>query len=302
MAFSARLWQRIDRFVQRNRPGILYYREYIRPRILFSAPVRDLLDDTCEVHSLVSSRDFLNLLWSLKSFYHSSNTHYRLCIHDDGSLTEWHARKLREHFPDARVVMRDEADKRVPPVLVNFPRLAAFRRNNHFALRLTDYPVFARSQQILQLDTDVLFFDRPDYLLDKIEDPGENLCFANRDIASAYNIDPQTAREELGIELVPRLNAGLALLQLSIYTPAWLEEFLSIDCVHRDTWLIEQTLTALCASRAGADLLPKPYDVDISNADSTGPCRHYVGQIRHRFYAEGVRRLADDFERMNDFK
>jgi hypothetical protein len=299
MAFVAKLWQRTERFIHRNRPRIIYYRELIRPKILFTAPVQDLLDDTCEVHSLVSSRDFLNLFWSLKSFYYSSNSHYRLCIHDDGSLTEWHASKLRKHFPNATIVMRHEADKVVPPLLVNFPRLASFRRNNPFALRLTDYPVFAKSQQILQLDTDVLFFYRPDYLLSQIESPREIRCFANRDIASAYNIDSQTAREALGIEIIPRLNAGLALLQLSIYAPAWLEEFLSIDCIHSDTWLIEQTLTALSASRAGVDLLPEQYDVDVSNATSTGPCRHYVGQIRHRFYEEGVRRLATGIKRMN---
>jgi hypothetical protein len=59
-------------------------------------------------------------------------------------------------------------------------------------------------------------------------------------------------------------------------------------------WRVEQTLLALCASRTGrGGLLPSAYEVSLGFR--RGPeaiCRHYVGAVRDRFYAEGVRELA----------
>jgi hypothetical protein len=60
-------------------------------------------------------------------------------------------------------------------------------------------------------------------------------------------------------------------------------------------WRVEQTLFALCASRHGkGGLLPKSYEVSLAKeASSDGIARHYVGAVRDRFYAEGLKRLRD---------
>ena len=67
---------------------VAYWRDVVRPRILQTRPVTGTTDGTCEIHALTSADDWLNLIWALKSFYHASSRNYRLCIHEDGSLTE----------------------------------------------------------------------------------------------------------------------------------------------------------------------------------------------------------------------
>jgi hypothetical protein len=63
--------------------GTAYYRDTVRSRILETKPIAQTLDRTCEIHVLTCAKDWLNLMWTLKTFYHYSNRHYALCIHDE---------------------------------------------------------------------------------------------------------------------------------------------------------------------------------------------------------------------------
>src|SRR5262249_43336579 len=79
---------------------VAWYRDVVRPRILSTRPITATTDNRCEVHALTSKDDWLNLVWTLKSFYVASGRHYALCIHEDGSLTEAQITTLAEHFPN----------------------------------------------------------------------------------------------------------------------------------------------------------------------------------------------------------
>src|ERR1700679_1269553 len=87
-----------------------YYRDIVRPRILQTLSITDTDSTVCEIHVLTSSGDWLNLIWTLKSFYHFSRRAYALCIHDDGTLTDESRTELKRHFPDARIISRAEAN------------------------------------------------------------------------------------------------------------------------------------------------------------------------------------------------
>ena len=65
---------------------VAWYRDVVRPRILSTPPITGTTDKRCEIHVLTSKNDWLNLVWTLKSFYISSGRRYALCIHEDGSL------------------------------------------------------------------------------------------------------------------------------------------------------------------------------------------------------------------------
>ena len=59
-------------------------------------------------------------------------------------------------------------------------------------------------------------------------------------------------------------------------------------------WRIEQTLFALCSSRYGVELLPEEYTLRLEPGLGGRCFRHYVGEIRHLMYCEGVAQLAKD--------
>jgi hypothetical protein len=274
---------------------VAYYRDVVRPRILHTSPVENTYDRTCELHVLTSWQDWLNLIWTLKSFYMASRRNYALCIHEDGSLSRQQLETLREHFPAARVISRVEANDTVLSTLAAFPRCRAFRESNHLSPKLFDFRHYLQSERMLLLDSDVLFFREPAELLRRIED--KNYCWntVNRDIASAYTVDGKTVKAQSEVDLIEGFNSGLGLIHKDALRLEWMEEFLGLPGIlDGHFWRIEQTLQALCSSRFGVELLPSEYDIRLQSRINRVACRHYVGAIRHLFYKEGISRLQKE--------
>jgi hypothetical protein len=268
-----------------------YYRDRVRPRILSTRPVECGSDNTCEIHVLTSSADWLNLVWALKSFYLYSKRKYALCIHDDGSLGSHEASTLREHFPGARLISRAEADPKLEQALAAYPRCLQFRRSNHLSPKLFDFARYLTAPRMLLLDSDILFFAEPAELLRRVEDTAYNLNSVNPDISSAYTVEPESVKRALGLEMPQRFNSGLGLIHRESLRFDWIEEFLALPGILGYFWRIEQTIFALCSARFGVELLPQDYAVRLKGNSSGLPCRHYVGAIRHLMYNEGIRQL-----------
>ncbi len=268
-----------------------YYRDIIRPRILKTRPVRlSSSDGTCEIHVLTSAKDWLNLVWTLKTFYHFSGRNYGLCIHDDGTLTPKVLAVLQHHFPSARFILQSEADAEILAELARFPRCLEFRRTNTLAMKLFDFLHYLKTDRMLLIDSDILFFSEPTELLRRIEDPEYHLNSVNPDVSSAYTVTASTVREQFGFELLADFNAGLGLIQRNSLPLDWIEEFLSLPDILGHSWRIEQTLFALCSFRYGAELLPEEYRVKL-DGETRSSCKHYVGPIRHHMYGQGIPRL-----------
>jgi len=287
----------ILRFRRWTKHGLVaaYYRDIVRPRILGTPAVSGTTDPLCELHVLTCRGDWLNLIWGLKSFYHHSKRRYALCIHEDGTLPDAGLRQLRHHFPDARLVLRSEADKRAESELRRYPRSLEFRRTNLLAPKVFDFVWHMQGDRMLLLDSDLLFFDAPTELLRRIEDHAYTLNSVNRDIASAYTIEPSAVEMTTGLRVIERFNSGLGLIHRASLRMDWIEEFLALPGITQGHfWRIEQTLFALCSSRYGVELLPDEYAVYFEVGLGGRPSRHYVGAIRHLLYREGIARLAKD--------
>ncbi|HEV2761677.1 MAG TPA: hypothetical protein VGV38_01685 [Pyrinomonadaceae bacterium] len=269
-----------------------YYRDAVRGRILRSSPVAGTTNRACEIHVLTSAADWVNMMWALKSFYWVTGRDYALCVHDDGSLTPELRSVMQRHFPEARVVARDEADRKVLPLLAGHPRCLEFRRTNQLSPKVFDFMAYLESDRMLLLDSDILFFSEPRELLRRIEDPAYRLNAFNADVSSAYTVEPRAVRERTGVELGERINSGLALVHRDSMRLDWIEEFLGLPGIIGHFWRIEQTLYALCASKYGVELLPGEYDVRLAEGIGHRPSRHYVGAIRHLMYSEGMCHLV----------
>jgi glycosyltransferase involved in cell wall biosynthesis len=283
------------RFRQWSAHGLVtaYYRDLVRPRILHTAPVRDTIDPICELHVLTCGNDWLNLMWSLKTFYHFSKRRYRLCIHDDGTVPDEGLAHLRRHFPDGRLILRSEADEKAERELRGYPQSLRFRRMNPLAPKVLDFSLYLQGERMLLFDSDLLFFDDPKDLLRRIEDPSYGLNAVNADLASAYTVEPSAVKSTIGLQLVERFNSGLGLIHKASMRWDWIEEFLRLPGIlEGHFWRIEQTLYALCSSRHGVELLPDAYSVSLGPGLGTRPMRHYVGAIRHLMYREGLARLV----------
>jgi hypothetical protein len=270
------------------------YRDRVRPRILQSSPCVGLTDSSAEVHVLTSSQDWLNLMWTLKSFYRVCGKPYRLVIHEDGSLGEEALGHIRRLFPDARLIARDNADTRVLASLADYPHSHEFRKTNALSLKVFDFRHFLDADRMILLDSDVLFYRRPDVLMNRIEDAAYDNNTVNGDVASVFTVESDLVRERFGFALPERFNSGLGLIHRDSLSVDWIEELLQLPGIIGHFWRIEQTLYALCSGRFGVELLPPEYDVYLDKGIGERPSRHYVGAIRHLMYSEGMARLVKE--------
>jgi hypothetical protein len=91
---------------------VAWQRDVVRWRVLKTPPVHRLTDGSCEIHVLTCERDWLDLIWCLKSFFSVCEFRFRLCIHDDGSVRPEEPSALGSHFPDARSFVGARRTKR----------------------------------------------------------------------------------------------------------------------------------------------------------------------------------------------
>jgi len=271
---------------------VAWYRDRVRPRILDTEPLGELAEDSAEVHVLTSDQDWLNLIWTLKSFYAVTDRPFRLVIHEDGSVGEAAISHLQRHFPSARIVRKTESDEAVRAALEDYPRALEFRTSNKLSMKIMDFPLFLEAERMILLDSDVLFYRRPDTLMDRIGDEQYRKNTVNRDVQGALTVSADLVQERFGFPVFEDFNSGLGLIFAGSLQYDWMEEFLELPGILDHWWRIEQTLFALCSGRFGAELLPQEYDVYLDRGLDERPSRHYVGAVRHLMYGEGMRELV----------
>jgi hypothetical protein len=266
-------------------------RDVIRWRILKTQPVYRLTDSSCEIHVLTCHRDWLDLIWSLKSFFAVCELPFRVCIHEDGSVPVDGIEALRHHFPDARVIRRIEADKTVGLKLRNYPRCQALRDANVLSLKVFDFATYLESDRMLLLDSDILFFQRPNILLQRISNSDYAHNSLNRDWGMGYSVEPAVAQSMVEFPVQSNINSGLGLMHRQSYELKCFEEWLTFPGILSHPHRIEQTLVGLACSRFGHQFLPEDYDVRLQSTQPAQIVKHYTGPIRHLMYREGLNRV-----------
>ncbi len=277
-----------------------WYRDNVRPRIVRRRPVEGPAaggspESHCEIHVLTSSGDWLNLLWVLHSLFASTQRRFALCIHDDGSLDEQAIRTLLQHVPWARVVRRSDADRHLDQVLASFPRCKALRYAHPLALKVFDFNAYLHADRMFMLDSDILFFDEPEALFARLDDPDFKHNTLNMDWSYGYSLSEARIREQLpDFTFISHINSGLGLIHEGAVRFDWAEEILGQEAMHERPHCMEQTITALCCARHGFTPLPDEYTVELGPKRPGQPVKHYTSPIRHLLYEDGIAALAPD--------
>jgi hypothetical protein len=249
------------------------------------------------VHLLANDTHVHHALWAAKSFYASAGVSFPLTIHLQGPRTRALADIFRRHFPAARLISQQAADIHVEPWLRDrgLHRLLQMRRKFFLLMKLVDLRLLARTPLVIYLDTDVLFFRHPGELVITPADIAATTHLFMRDDYDSYSITPEKAREDLGIDLAPRANAGIMRLVTDGIDLEACERFITHPDLNNSDWHLEQTLHALNASAQGRiSLLPKTYAMLSGLKEDPGlVARHYVSPIRPLLLNEGITHLLE---------
>jgi hypothetical protein len=248
------------------------------------------------VHVLTGSDDWLLACWMLASWFHFTGRNWRVFIHDDGRLPPEASPALVKMLPGVRGVSAVEADRTVLDALAGRQACREYRLAHPLARKIFDVPILTRSDRFIILDSDVLFFRKPEAILRWCEN-GAGQTWFNKDVSEAMPISRTQVREKLGVDIWHRVNSGLCLIDRATINLDLCERALTeTNLMQKHIWLVEQTLFAICASAVGrGGLLPAEYEVSKARFASPGVvARHYVGAVRNRFYGEGIPRVKKE--------
>jgi hypothetical protein len=191
-------------------------------RVLTTAPSRCNAEATVEVHTLTAHhhlRMYLTAIKSLLRFYDD----IAVVVHDDGSLNAEDVAALREHVQGIRIIERAGADADMQSQLAACPASRRLRDKVVNAFELFDNILLARTERLVNLNSDVLFLSEPTELIDW-------LAKDDRSIAGVYEETPAEQKNFLsafGCPFPPHVTTALACLPRDIYDASLVEKILA---------------------------------------------------------------------------
>lgn len=230
-------------------------------------------------------------MMGLRSLEFHSGFSWSPVIHDDGTLTRRDADEWHRLFPDASVVAKADADREMDDALADLPACRENRRRHHWFRKVFDTERYAKHAHYIVLDSDIVFFRRPDLLLDWVFRRPDTL-WAMEDSREKYSGPRPSIEQSMGFLLRKKVNSGLNLVPKKRFSFSLAEEFLR-KCAHEAQYyqFLEQTIFAVMLSAApDGRLLPDSYEISWSNFRRPGAiCRHYVGPAKFdNFFIEGA--------------
>lgn len=233
-------------------------------------------------------------IFCLVSLQRVADRRVNATIYDDGTLSEALQDHIRRVVPWVRFMLADEVTEQIEtsfPVS-RYPALRARRAAYPHLRKLTD--LHERGRVSLILDSDMLFFRRPDTLLDWIADPQRVIYM--QDVVTSYGYS-QALLGSLARGAIPeRMNAGLYGLPGGIVDPEYLEHCCR-EMILREgaNYFQEQAMTALLVSGQPAIALPrKEYLVLPDLAEGRAPTavlHHYVAHSKRSYFQNGWRHV-----------
>jgi hypothetical protein len=221
---------------------------------------------------------------------------FRVVIHDDDSLSPRQTDLLRARFPGIRFVRPAETEVNLDRVLPRdrYPNLRSLRVRKKHLRKLTD--IFAgQPVRRLFLDSDMLFFRSPDFLLDWLA-RGDAPVYME-DIVSAYGYPAALMESLCGHPIPEKVNIGIwGLPPASLdwdRIEAWLGEFVKTAGLHYN---ITQALSAMHIA-AGPRVCAPSHDYVVApsrEGTMTPKCvlQHYVAESKDWYFRYAWRHIA----------
>lgn len=292
------------RLLRQHGISLLVERFIRRREILFSSPVPCDPGSPIEVHMQVCHRDWLNALWTLKSFRAHCGGDFSLTVYLDFNVGPDVRSIFESHFPGIRIPQHGWLDEQVRLKLTPIAStLAALWRAHHSPTlyKMVNAWVCARNPRFLYLDPDVLFFAPPTELLAFIEKGGAEKVLGlfnatklppeNLADCGAFSVSETEISQIYGLKLPRDFNAGIGIIEHARIDWPFLEEVISQRRWISDrTLLLDQTCLALLAARNGWEQLDRQrYLVDQGAFSHETVVAHYFGSTRRdAFYVEGI--------------
>jgi hypothetical protein len=244
--------------------------------------------DWPELHFLTGKKFWDQTAFCLQTFQAQAGRAAQAVFHDDGSADEATRAQLTRLFPAAHWRRTAEIEAGLDTVLpaAKFPVLRERRAHYPNLRKLTDVHAGAHGWRLV-LDSDMLFFRRPDFLLAWLASPTRALHMV--DVQDSYGYSRPLLESLAGAPLPPRVNVGLCGLRSDALDweklEFWCRRLIEAEGT---SYYLEQALVAMLF--AGHDCAAAPAE-DYLLLPSEDECRapravmhHYVAQSKRGYF------------------
>ncbi|RYY43569.1 MAG: glycosyl transferase [Chitinophagaceae bacterium] len=252
-----------------------------------------------DVYFLTGKKYWFQTAFCLYSLQINAGTNIHAYVVDDGSFDDELEGLAKQCFPNSITIVQSKKinhflDEKLPES--KYPVLRRRRIEYPHLRKLTDVHVLPGERPKLVLDSDMLFFHRPDEMLKWLQNPNGFLFM--RDVTESYGYSLPLMKELTGASTMPeRLNVGAAGLASSLID--WQKlEFWTGELLRREgsSYLQEQALTAmLAANEAYYFLNESDYKVCPAINRLTVPeiLHHYVADSKYDYFVKGWKFFAN---------
>jgi hypothetical protein len=220
-----------------------------------------------------------------------SAAYSRPVIYDDGTLTDRDRANIQRIFPDATIVAASAIEATLDEHLPwkHFPTLRS-RRLEYFNLRkLTDIHVNSQGWKLV-LDSDMLFFRQPEFLLNWLASP-EQICYMV-DVETAYGYSDELMCRLAGTTIPDKINVGICGLQSESIDwdemEYWCKTMIELEGTH---YYQEQAMAAMLIARQPSVIAPaQDYILMPSQTEAQTPqavMHHYVADSKPLYFRYG---------------
>jgi hypothetical protein len=247
-----------------------------------------------ELHLLTGRRFWYQTAFCLWTLARASGRPLAPVIFDDGSLTAEYQELLNRLFPATRFVTRAETVARLDEFLpvAKFPVLRERWLNYPNIRKLTD-PHLGHTGWKLILDSDLLFFHRPEFLLAWVDAPDRPLHAV--DCETSYGYNRARMNQLAGAPVADLVNVGLTGLEGDGLDWGQLEHWTrELQASEGTSYYLEQALIAMLVAGRPCAVAPAGDYVTLPRPPEAHACRavmhHYVAHSKRWYFQHNWRR------------
>jgi hypothetical protein len=249
------------------------------------------------LHLMTGRRFWYQTAFCLHSFAAAARTTVHAELYDDGSIDETCAARLARLGPGVNLnllpTLRAKLDAHLPAA--RFPVLRERWKNYPNIRKLTDVHLGSAGWKLV-IDSDLLFFRRPDFLLHWLAAPDRILHAV--DCAENYGYSRPLLAELAGAPIPPLVNVGLCGLRGDALDWDELERWCAtLHAREQTSYYLEQALVAMLTARAqpcavapAADYITLPTRAEVLAPRAV--MHHYVDTAKRWYFRHGWRHVA----------
>ncbi len=241
-----------------------------------------------EIHLLTGRRFWYQTVFCLWSFARHTGRTLAPVIYDDGTLTGEFTASLLRLFPQTRIVAKSETLARLDAFLPisRYPALRERWLNYPNIRKLTD-PHIGSAGWKLVLDSDLLFFRRPDFLLNWLDAPDRSMHAV--DCQTSYGYSRPLMNQLAGHPVANLVNVGLTGLDGAHIDWDQLEHWTHTLQIRESTsYYLEQALIAMMVAGRDCSIAPAADYITLPRPPEALHCRavmhHYVAESKRWYF------------------